>query len=134
MGLLEQINSEIERSGGIIRMGYTITNKEAPEWFDHKTKKHFQWQMGSLMYNLNLKALNRSERTWTDDQIEYLVNNWKRFHVELISKSVNKSVAAVRSKARAIMTPLEYKNRFYNRDQAAITYREKSKNWKRYKK
>ena len=134
MNLLDQIKAEINKAGGRTRMGYVITNKEAPEWFDRKTRQHFKWQMASLMNKLHVNLVNRSESRWTQEQIDYLRDNWKRFHIEYISASIGKTVHATRAKARVIMTPEQYKNRFYNREQAAVVYREKSKNWKRYKK
>lgn len=132
--LLTNIQNEIRKAGGRTRLGYYLTHHEAPEWFPEETKKHFRWAMGSLLYNLNKKILNQSKLTWTEEQIQYIRDNWKRFHIYVISKEIGKSYAAIRSKARSIMTPEEYNNRFYNREIAGVAYKEKSKHWKRYQK
>lgn len=115
--LLKDILQTVANNGGRIKMGYAITHKEAPEWFDKKVRNHFMWSLGNRLNVENKRAITLSRRaTWTEADVEYLLKWWARLDYKLIARYLEKSKHAVRAKARSLMTDEEFDNRFYNRN------------------
>jgi hypothetical protein len=132
--LLWLINKEISEFGGRVKMGYHITHKEAFEWFDTDTRKHFKWRLSQLEIGLANRKINASEKTWKDEEVKYLLEYWSKLDLDALSKFMDRSKNSIRFKAKAIMSTEQFENRFYNREKAGVDYKAKVRHTKHFKK